>query len=139
MQSAANRDDYVIINWDNILKKRTQNFKKYNTLNFNISYDFGSIMHNGPTAFAKDKRKRTIGARESYIAPGMAMGQRSSLSPQDILKLNAMYKCEISTTKPTFNVTEASGGCSTITAIPYIPNSVYFILSIFAQLSIFSA
>lgn len=40
------------------------------------------------------------------------MGQREDLSPKDILKLKAMYKCEISTIKPTFNANEESGGCS---------------------------
>lgn len=42
------------------------------------------------------------------------MGQREGLSAKDILKLKTMYKCEISTIKPTLNVNVnlMSGGCS---------------------------
>lgn len=69
MQSAADRDDYVIINWDNIKANKTHNFKKYDTSiveHFNITYDFGSIMHYRSNAFTKDTKFKTIVPRVSF-------------------------------------------------------------------------
>lgn len=137
MQSAHDRDEYVTINWENIKVNKTHNFKKYDSFiveHFNITYDFGSIMHYGPKAFSKDKRFKTIVPHVSFnvffrsLQPNLdiycifrkqvggdavlVMGQREELSAKDILKLKAMYKCEMSTIKPTFMVNDESSGCS---------------------------
>lgn len=63
MQSAHDRDNYVRINWKNIKKGYKSNFMKYDSSiasNFNVFYDYGSIMHYSRTAFAKDESIPTI-------------------------------------------------------------------------------
>lgn len=70
MQSAPDRDDYVTINWDNIKANKTHNFKKYDSSiveHFNITYDFGSIMHYSATAFTKGKSV----TRQNSIVPNL--------------------------------------------------------------------
>lgn len=47
-QSSPDRDDYITIEWDNIMPDKTENFLKYPeswVTDFNISYDYDSIMH----------------------------------------------------------------------------------------------
>jgi len=93
MQSASNRDTYVKINYKNI-ENKTSNFKRHESTDFGIPYDFGSIMHYKETAFSKDKTKlNTIEAKAGYEKESLAMGQRKRMSPSDILKLNLMYPC----------------------------------------------
>lgn len=56
-QSAANRDDFIQINWDNIRRGREHNFNKYNettVTDFNIMYDYDSVMHYSAKAFSKN-------------------------------------------------------------------------------------
>lgn len=51
-QSRPNRDDYVVINSDNINPDNIHNFDKYSTTYINdqnIEYDYSSIMHYGST------------------------------------------------------------------------------------------
>lgn len=57
MQSAANRDDYVSIAWEHIRDGTQNNFKKYNATqvtNFEVPYDYDSILHYSAYAFTKD-------------------------------------------------------------------------------------
>lgn len=56
-QSAANRDEHVKINWENIREGRETNFKKYNSSavnDFNVTYDYESVMHYSAKAFSKN-------------------------------------------------------------------------------------
>lgn len=56
-QSAADRDDYVKIIWDNITPGREHNFRKYDkerVTDFNVTYDYGSVMHYSGKAFSKN-------------------------------------------------------------------------------------
>lgn len=56
-QSASDRDDYIIIYWDNIKRGREHNFNKYNesvVSNFNVTYDYDSVMHYSSKAFSKN-------------------------------------------------------------------------------------
>lgn len=96
MQSAPDRDDYVTINYGNIKANFTNNFRKYNSSaieHLNITYDFGSIMHYGSTAFAINKNIKTIVPK----LRGVSIGQRDGLSLTDVRKLEIMFKCEIPT------------------------------------------
>lgn len=57
--SAADRDDFIKINWENIRKSRTHNFKKYDesvVTNYNVTYDYESVMHYSAKAFSKNGR-----------------------------------------------------------------------------------
>lgn len=69
MQSVSNRGKYVKVNMKNVKKGKENNFRKYNSsfvTNFNMEYDFGSIMHYHSRAFSKDKDSPTIEPRVSF-------------------------------------------------------------------------
>lgn len=59
-QSAADRDSFVEIKWENIAMGRKHNFNKYEegvVTDFNITYDYGSVMHYSGKAFSKNGEK----------------------------------------------------------------------------------
>lgn len=56
-QSAADRDDFIKIHWDNIRRGREHNFNKYNesvVSNFDVPYDYESVMHYSARAFSRN-------------------------------------------------------------------------------------
>jgi len=57
------------------------------TLTYNVTYDYGSLMHYSAYSFAKDPSVPTIIPKD----PDAAIGQRQRLSEKDIYKVNAMY------------------------------------------------
>ncbi|UJR08286.1 hypothetical protein I4U23_012558 [Adineta vaga] len=85
-QSRPDRDEYVSIQWNNIVPAQTSNFIKYNSdVDTQMTpYDYGSVMHYGRNAFA-------INSSGSTIIPIMNdtafIGQRVQLSPIDILEI----------------------------------------------------
>ncbi|XP_076242211.1 seminal metalloprotease 1 [Calliopsis andreniformis] len=91
-QSAANRDQWVTINWNNIKPGKEHNFNKYDNrtvTDYGIGYDYGSIMHYSSHAFSKNDEP-TITPKKKKVT----IGQRKGLSEKDILKLQEMYKEE---------------------------------------------
>ncbi|XP_055919216.1 seminal metalloprotease 1-like [Eupeodes corollae] len=95
-QSASNRDEFVKIVFENISSGKESNFNIYNSTvveDFGIEYDYGSVMHYGPTAFSKNGEKTII----PILDPSAEIGQRRDMSSKDIDKLNIMYKCPIQT------------------------------------------
>ncbi|XP_075986205.1 zinc metalloproteinase nas-4-like [Anticarsia gemmatalis] len=91
MQSNYNRDDYVTILWQNIIRGQEHNFAKYNrniVTDFGTPYDYYSLMHYPETAFSSNGQKTIIPKQQ-----GVVIGQRYDLSRYDIEKLNRMY-CE---------------------------------------------
>jgi len=92
-QSRADRDSYITINWNNILKGMEYNFLKYDLRKIDhlgADYDTCSVMHYGSTAFAKSYGKPTIVAKKKGKCK---IGQRNGFSDTDIRKLNTLYKC----------------------------------------------
>ncbi|XP_054258891.1 zinc metalloproteinase nas-13-like [Macrosteles quadrilineatus] len=90
-QSASNRDEFVKIHWENIRPRTRSNFKKYSSFritDYNVPYDYGSIMHYSSHAFSKNG-KPTI----TPLDDGAQIGQRFGLSDRDQMKLNIMYGC----------------------------------------------
>ena len=89
-QSRADRDTYVTINLDNVETGKEHNFNQYSTGADIGSYDYGSLMHYGATAFsANDEKTITIN-----IPPGTAstiIGQRLNMSAGDISAVNQVY------------------------------------------------
>ena len=84
-QSREDRDKYVQIDWTNIMNGYDHNFNQRISDGDDIdSYDYGSIMHYGPFAFAKDPSKPTI------ISP-KPIGQRTALSAKDIAAVAIIY------------------------------------------------
>ncbi|KAG8309061.1 hypothetical protein J6590_095015 [Homalodisca vitripennis] len=93
-QSASNRDQYVQINWQNIKEGHKRNFCKFlpsTTSSFGVPYDYSSIMHYSSHAFSRNMQP-TI----TPLKAGVQIGQRFSLSPGDVAKLNIMYGCRTS-------------------------------------------
>lgn len=93
MQSTYNRDDYVLVNTDNIKPSFRFNFDKY--LNTEVSlfgtpYDIDSIMHYGRKFFSMNGLN-TIETRDPEDID--RLGQRKILSDGDVERLNRMYKC----------------------------------------------
>ncbi|KRF98653.1 uncharacterized protein Dwil_GK27241 [Drosophila willistoni] len=91
---AANRDEYINVNWDNIRPKFKMNFfhDHRNQLlgNFGEDYDYNSVMHYARNAFSINRGSQTL---EPKKEGSENMGQRIHLSRKDIIKLNRMYKC----------------------------------------------
>ncbi|PIO76054.1 astacin [Teladorsagia circumcincta] len=113
-QSRADRDDHVVINWNNVESglQGLQSLILSNTLLRNVlvadqfdkyslsmvnhletEYDYGSVMHYAPTAFSKNG-KPTIEPRKK----GVEIGQRLGFSDLDLYKINKLYNCPQSET-----------------------------------------
>ncbi|XP_054902989.1 meprin A subunit beta-like [Poeciliopsis prolifica] len=87
------RDDYVQINFDNVLAGKEDFFKKLDSDKsdtHNVSYDYLSVMHsgknvlsngNGSTIITKDPKFQNV------------IGQTLDMSPRDAQKLKLLYKC----------------------------------------------
>ncbi len=87
----ADRDEYIKVNYEKIpfyiesqFEKRKEN--ESNTLGY--GYDYASIMHYSSHAGSYDDEP-TIEA----IDEGIVFGIAKELSPLDVLKANALYKC----------------------------------------------
>ncbi|XP_066591220.1 zinc metalloproteinase nas-13-like [Prorops nasuta] len=105
-QSRYERDDYVDIQWRNIINGHSGNFEKASkeaTDAFGVGYDYGSVMHYSSNAFSKNGQP-TIVPRESNGLLGLigeafqgktdvVLGQREGFSKRDIQKIRKMYKC----------------------------------------------
>ncbi|XP_055703566.1 zinc metalloproteinase nas-4-like [Phlebotomus papatasi] len=90
-QAAYNRNDYVIIKWENIQSGTENNFvlrDRTTTTMYGLDYDYGSVMHYGPTAFSMNGEPTIV-----PIQSGAVIGQRIAMSPLDIQRLNRMYDC----------------------------------------------
>ena len=91
--SRHDRDQYVSVFLNNIRDGIPQgNFAKLitgQTQTFGYGYDYASIMHYSGTAGAKSSRNPIIVAKDE----GIVVGGAQELSPLDILKANALYRC----------------------------------------------
>jgi hypothetical protein len=92
-QKRTDRDDWVIINWENIQAGAENNFVKLgdNVITLlGTPYDYGSVMHYGAYGFAIDPTIPTI----ITINPENAeIGQRVTLSEIDIERVQIHYGC----------------------------------------------
>ncbi|EYB87881.1 hypothetical protein Y032_0256g381 [Ancylostoma ceylanicum] len=93
MQSRHDRDKYLLLNKDNINPDNEGDFKAETperNENYDIPYDYGSIMHYHAWGFAKDTSKPTMVPKdEKYIR---TLGSRV-LSFYDKLLMNTHYGC----------------------------------------------
>ncbi|XP_063842424.1 protein SpAN-like isoform X2 [Scylla paramamosain] len=92
-QCRPDRDEYVVINWDNIPSPRQYNFAKASASEFdnqNVPYDYSSNMQYGSTGFTSNG-KTTI-ATVDPLTQGL-IGTGEVLSHRDKHLANIMYKC----------------------------------------------
>ncbi|KAH8264011.1 hypothetical protein KR038_000476 [Drosophila bunnanda] len=93
-QSRPDRDEYVVIDYDNIPRKYWSQFMAQDrTTTFDVPYDYESVMHYSKNAFAKDPSKPTIRALINGETVERDMGQVRGPSEGDWAKIRFMYKC----------------------------------------------
>lgn len=90
-QSRADRDDYVTLNRENVIKPFLHNFAKQSLVNttYDFEYDYASIMHYGTHFFSAGKDKPTLVPKRRDAR----IGQRDGLSRTDCYKVNKLYGC----------------------------------------------
>ncbi|EDV93770.1 low choriolytic enzyme [Drosophila grimshawi] len=96
-QSRPDRDEHVVIEYDNIPRKYWPQFiamTESTTTTHNVPYDFGSVMHYPKNAFAKDPSQPTIRALADGVPVDREMGQVVGPSAGDLFKIRKMYKCD---------------------------------------------
>ncbi|XP_071563535.1 seminal metalloprotease 1-like [Temnothorax nylanderi] len=104
-QSAADRDEWVTIHWENIKSGKEHNFNKYDNrtvTDYGIAYDYKSVMHYSSHAFSRNGEPTIMPKKEK-----VQLGQRDGLSEKDVAKVQAMYKEQCGDRKP-----EGNGGNS---------------------------
>ncbi|KAK9686995.1 Astacin (Peptidase family M12A) [Popillia japonica] len=90
-QSSTERDDYVIIQWENIISGMEYNFDKYGPeliTNFGQPYDYLSVMHYDAYSFSSNGLPTILPLDQSYLS---VIGNVEGMSEIDINKLNLMY------------------------------------------------
>ncbi|KRX13477.1 Zinc metalloproteinase nas-4 [Trichinella nelsoni] len=93
-QSRSDRDKYVRVLWQNILPGMESEFEKYSDQdldNLGFEYDYESIMHYEKEAFSRNGRATLLPLKSG----SELMGQRNGLSAKDILKINKLYACDL--------------------------------------------
>ncbi|XP_023177916.2 zinc metalloproteinase nas-7 [Drosophila hydei] len=96
-QSRPDRDDHVVIDYDNIPRKYWPQFMATSTATtttYDVPYDFDSVMHYPKNAFAKDPTQPTIRALVDGSAVERDMGQTMGPTEGDLFKIRKMYKCD---------------------------------------------
>ncbi|KAL0985043.1 hypothetical protein UPYG_G00152190 [Umbra pygmaea] len=92
-QSRYDRDKYVTIVWKNIKRGHESNFIKisphYSTT-MGLPYDYNSVLHYQEASFSNGEGPTIITKQSKYQK---IIGQRLEMSPQDVLLLNKLYKC----------------------------------------------
>ncbi|XP_056402263.1 embryonic protein UVS.2-like isoform X2 [Hyla sarda] len=88
----SDRDDYVTIMYQYIPPAKLEFFKKLDTNNLGLAYDYGSVMHVGKNVFSNTPGKLTIVPKPD---PNVTIGQRDGLSPLDVAKINRLYQCDV--------------------------------------------
>ena len=95
----SDRDMYIEILEENIdPDNHISHFnqrKEFEVKNYGQIYDYGSIMHFGKDYFSNNGKDtlRVADTLEYACQGGPVLGQRSSLSVSDAIKLNQMYNC----------------------------------------------
>ncbi|WP_437759623.1 M12 family metallopeptidase [Sorangium sp. So ce1389] len=87
-QSRADRDAFILIDWSNIDPRYWHNFNQHIADGADVhDYDYASIMHYPPNAFAIDRSRPTLLPRRQDAT----FGQREGLSKGDIATVKELY------------------------------------------------
>eukprot|EP01084_Bolivina_argentea_P244714 409894_1 len=110
-QSRSDRDDWVIIHWDNIAQDNHGSFNK-STWPIGFCYDCSSVMHYGETYFAIDNSQNTITPKDPTQCT-IGFSAISPLSENDADVIELMYP----TNSPTINPVDCPTVSPTINTI----------------------
>lgn len=95
------RDNFVQIDWDQIIDGKEINFNILTAGVANVGvYDYGSIMHYGEFFFSSS------GLRTIVVPNGVEVGQRDALSEHDADAVDLMYATDLALLQPTMATTE---------------------------------
>ncbi|KAA0189095.1 hypothetical protein HAZT_HAZT010096 [Hyalella azteca] len=89
-QARSDRDDHVDIVFDNVVPGRERNFQKRNTNNFDVPYDYFSLMHYGSSYFSKNGLSTIV--PKNPLAESL-LGNRADFSFWDLKLVNLQYRC----------------------------------------------
>ncbi|XP_059363764.1 meprin A subunit beta-like [Carassius carassius] len=95
-QSRYDRDDYVTINFTNIITVYANSFSKFSenlTTTQDTPYDYFSVMHLDKNALSNGNGYTIITKRPEFQD---VIGQRLDMSEYDVIELNKLYKCNSS-------------------------------------------
>uniref|UniRef100_A0A4W4GKA2 Metalloendopeptidase n=1 Tax=Electrophorus electricus TaxID=8005 RepID=A0A4W4GKA2_ELEEL len=87
-QTRSDRDNHILVVWENIIDNMKHNFNKIATLNQETPYDYNSVMQYHKTAFSKNGLPTMVPIPNSNVA----FGQATQMSQNDITRLNRLYK-----------------------------------------------
>lgn len=91
-----NRDEFIEILYHNVAPSMRIWFNKYSSQEVNqydVPYEYSSVMHYGVTAFAKDGKSQTIRALDQSKEETIGKVWRKELAFSDIKAVNRMYEC----------------------------------------------
>ncbi|XP_053178895.1 low choriolytic enzyme-like [Scomber japonicus] len=94
--SRSDRDEHIKIIWENIKDGKEHNFKKRDTRNLDTPYDYNSVMQYGRDAFSKNGKPTLVPIPD----PDVIIGKAKEMSPNDILRVNRLYRCSITASQP---------------------------------------
>ncbi|KAK7072992.1 hypothetical protein SK128_006150 [Halocaridina rubra] len=110
----ADRDDFIIIQWDNIKDEAKPYFQKYTEesgfTDHDISYDYESLMH----ATNQKNEDIFIDLNKPIITRldgSTSVGQRSHLTEKDVERIIAAYSCGICEDAPDNTLFRYPGDC----------------------------
>ncbi|XP_063068690.1 hatching enzyme 1.2-like [Engraulis encrasicolus] len=83
----SDRDKYIKINWQYVVKSAVSQFGKRDTNNLDTTYDYNSIMHYDRFAFTNTPGRETL----TPIPKRVSVGPRAKLSKTDIERINKLY------------------------------------------------
>ncbi|MEK7404000.1 MAG: M12 family metallopeptidase [Acidobacteriota bacterium] len=86
-QSRIDRDRYLQVLFKNLDKREWPQYRQHISDGQDVGpYDYGSIMHYGRTGFSRNQQPT-----QETVPPGIPIGQRQGLSPEDIQAVLWMY------------------------------------------------
>ncbi|XP_060924094.1 low choriolytic enzyme-like [Limanda limanda] len=95
-QTRSDRDEHVRIQLQNVIPGMEHNFRKIQTRNLGTAYDYNSIMHYTRYAFSRNREPTIVPIPDANVA----IGRASQMSPTDIVRVNRLYQCNSTVSRP---------------------------------------